>query len=468
MGNALPRAVALLLLPLYTTVLSPAEYGELSLLLSLGVAASFAFTQGVDSSLFRFAYGLEDLRERHAYALASWGRVVRNAPLIALGIGVLCVPLAAALPLIGIADLALVLLGYGLIAIGTYIPLSVMRVEERVGDFLRLTAFSTVATSGLTVAMVVGFDWGVRGWLVATAVAAAATIAFAARLIGAPRRDERFDGLVGDSVAAGRPLVPHYLSHWGLQFADRAVLAGLVAPSALGVYGLAGNFAVPGLVLVQGVAQALMPRYGRLAANPSSAQEISAFASAVRKQVVVVATSTALLACILPLVIRAVTPNAYHEASTVVIWLVLGYGLLGLYYIPSNMLAVTHGRPRFLAFITVACAGVNVAIVVAVSQPDNIVAAAAATPIAYFLLLCGTLALERYETRGEVRTFTFPASFTVATAGSSLVAFSCFQLVVGGASPLYGLLASVGTASAVLGFVVDAGLRRSREVRSRG
>src|SRR6478735_8779237 len=70
-ANAAPRLLSFLFLPLYTRALSPAEYGRLSLILVIAVAASFVLASGLDVAIFRIYFDLraEDARKRFVDSL---------------------------------------------------------------------------------------------------------------------------------------------------------------------------------------------------------------------------------------------------------------------------------------------------------------------------------------------------------------------------------------------------------------
>lgn len=179
----LPRLATFLLLPVYTRFLRPEQFGILAVLEVLAVYFSVLVGGGLSSALLRFY---------HAEDGGDWRDQVFTATLGAtLLVSLLFIPVAAPLLpeaarlLFGQGDLApLILLALITAALDTttIVCQTLFRVREEAGRVLRLSLLRVALQIPLSLALVVGLDFGVLGVLIANLVAVGSTFV----LLGAP------------------------------------------------------------------------------------------------------------------------------------------------------------------------------------------------------------------------------------------------------------------------------------------
>ena len=267
---AVQRGIIFLLLPVYTRVLDPAAYGQLSVLLAIAALASILLSCGLDTAFFRSYFALRgDPERQQRFVTTVWVFLLvvppAGAAVVTLGVA----PLLASMQGLSPAVLAMAMAGAAIFVSATVVPLSLLRAEERLRDFVVLSAVTSVATAGFTLIAVVPLHGGVMGWLIAVVAANLVTLAVAVRLIPL-RLSGGFDrGLVAAALALGLPLVPHVLAHWGLGVSNRVVLGGMVSSAKVGIYALAANLALPVAIVMQSMGNAVMPTYARAASEPA-------------------------------------------------------------------------------------------------------------------------------------------------------------------------------------------------------
>ncbi len=395
LGSAVPRAIGLLTLPIYTHVLGPQEYGTFALLVAISTAVAIVFGLGLDVAIFRLYFQLAtDPVGQRRFVGTVW-TVLMVVPIsAAFVIGLVSWPFVSGARFTPL-ELLLALVGAAMAVASSTAPLAVLRAEQRLRAFVLLTTVSTVASVGLALLFVVGFRWGVAGWLGAAIIASALTLAVSIRVVPfePPRPFDR--PLLRNALGFGAPLVPHAFAHWALQVADRVVIAGIVTQAALGVYSLASNLALPVLMLVQAVNYAFMPTYARARIGEESQRQL---ADMVVLQAVLVALICSACALLAPPFIELATPASYHAATELVPWIVLGYGFLGLYFIPMNGISLGGGRTRFAAVTSISAAALNIGSLYAFVPAGGIHAAAIAAAVAYAVLL---IAVFLYARRPE-------------------------------------------------------------------
>lgn len=387
-ANALQRALLFALLPLYTRAMPPAEYGALSVLMAISTGFAILFAFGLDLSIFRTYFELEDQPDHHQRFIDSIWRFLTYVPVAtSLVLGGLAWLLIGDIGYVHGYDILLALVSAGVLVAATTVPLGLLRAQQRLPQYIAVTAAGAVGTGGLTALFVVALHLGVAGWFMGTTLANGIAFGVAATVIPWRRRASFDRVTVRKSVLFGLPLIPHFLSHWALNLADRLVLAGIVAGGALGVYSLAANLAVPAMVVVQSVNHAFMPTYARAGvASDGLGDELR---SVVGLQVAIVATTCVSVALVAPPFIHAVAPTSYGEAASLVGWLVLGYAFLGLYYIPMNGATLGAGRNRWAWVVTVFSAATNLGLIGGFAPSHGVRAAAIASAVGYLVLLIG-------------------------------------------------------------------------------
>lgn len=434
--SAFQRGIIFLLLPVYTRVLDPAAYGRLSVLLAIAAAAIILLSCGMDTAFFRGYFALREEPERQQrFVTTVWVFLLVVPAAAAALLTLAAAPFFANSDVVPAGELAVALAGAATFVSATVVPLALLRAEERLRDFVVLAAVTALATAGFTLVAVVALDGGVMGWLIAVVAANVVTLGVAVRLIplrlnaGVDRR------LLRGALALGLPLIPHVVSHWGLGISNRLVLAGIVSTSQVGVYALAANISLPVAIVMQSMGNAFMPTYARAATEKTAR---AALPNAIIVQFLMVLAVATLGTLTGPIAVRYLAPPEYSAAADLVPWIVAGYGLLGLYFLPMNAVALTEGRTGKVWIAALVAASVNLACLLALVPTLGLVGAGVAATIGYAVLLVGLGIYShgpgnpvRYEWKRMGRgMLVFGGVYTaaVATSGDQTVVDLCVRL----------------------------------------
>ncbi len=318
------KALTMLTLPLLTAILVPADFGRLELLSSAAEVGALFAGAGLVDTTYRFA-GAGDGASRRAAA-----EILGLASMVALaGIGLawlLAAPLAAAMPL-ATRPLECGLLGTA-VALEAVIavPLAYMRMRGQAGHYAVATALRSTLQAGLIAGGVVA-GWGIAGVLGAGAIA---SVIAAAALTS---RQAAQSGLViapfgwGRFLAYGMPLVGSGMASFLLGTADRWLLAGAVPAAALGQYGLAAKISLIAALLTQPFELWWYPRRIALLGAPGGKERSARIVTIGATLTVLAAAATSVGG---PLLIRLLTPAAYHSAAAFVPWLAAALALQSL------------------------------------------------------------------------------------------------------------------------------------------
>jgi O-antigen/teichoic acid export membrane protein len=256
-ASVLSKVIAVALLPLYTSYLSPADYGAAEVLFAAVVAASIVIRFGVIEAVLRFYYKAgEDPARVVATSFAALFWFGTAAALIALPFAG---PISEALLNRPAPDLArIAIAGLWVLTLHEYL-LTLFRLEERARAFFAVTIANVLVAIALTVVLVVGEDEGARGLLLGSYLSGAA---FVVGLIVLHRRRlslwiER--PLLRRMLRFGLPTMPAELSLYALNFVDRIIIVRTVGLAEAGLYSLAVKFAQAVNVLARGFQLAWPP-----------------------------------------------------------------------------------------------------------------------------------------------------------------------------------------------------------------
>jgi O-antigen/teichoic acid export membrane protein len=384
LASAGQRVLAFVLLPLYTTVLSSSEYGRLGLLLTLQTGAAVVFTLGMDNGLIRQFFQLEgNPAAQHRLVITAWNFLALTALGLSAVVGLFLFAFVPSTPAFHPAEGALAVLGAAIFVGATIVPLTMLRIEQRLKDYMVLTAVTGLSSSALAVLFVVVLRLGVAGWIGASLLANALTLVAALFIIPWGRVDPYDRRGLYAALKLGIPLVPHAAAGWSLQLADRIILASLVVTSSLGVYTLAANLSLPVFVLLQGLNLGFLPSY---ASTRNEAGAVRELRNTVSLQVALTLLIGCLVAMLGPPFVSVLSP-AYAGAASSVPWIVLGYVFLGIYLIPMNFISMVVGRTTFVWPLTLLAAAANIGTIYLLVPYYGILGAAKASAIGYFVLL---------------------------------------------------------------------------------
>ena len=239
-ADVIPYLINFLLLPVFTTYLSPTDYGALSILLLFGVLTKIFFRSGLDSGFFRIYYEQKEEHQRKTLATTLF--------VSALGISAslfgLCALLAVPIGHLLLGDefaSAQVATWVVLVALDTlvntfaFVPMNLFRVQEKPKWFTIMTLFRSAINISLKVFFIVS-GWGVSGLLWADLIA---SIVFIAALTPTLIRNLTFEfsaPMLRNAAAFGLPKVPHGIAHQVLNLSDRKLIEVFLTLSASGLY----------------------------------------------------------------------------------------------------------------------------------------------------------------------------------------------------------------------------------------
>ncbi len=385
-GGLVSRVIAVLLLPVYTRYLSPADYGQIETLLALTTVMGLLLRAGITSAFFRFYFDVDDDRGRLRVLRTSFWFTMGGGTLGLAFLLLLAGPISTLL--FGTSEAADLVRasGVALWATVNYEQLTALfRVEERSTAFVAASLANVLLTIGLTLLLVVVLEQGPLGVIVGNF---SGTLMVYLVLLGY-RREQlglEFDrGLLREMNRFGLPLVPTALFLWVTNFSDRFFLVKLADVAEAGLYSV-GVRVASAMVLLLTAFRLAWPAFAYSIKDEDEARRTYAY---VLTYLTVVTAWVALaLSLLAPWIVDLLAAESFAESSRVVGPLAFSTVAYAAYIV----VAIGVGRARRTQFnwvVTGVAALVNVALNLALIPAYGMIGAAIATVAAYATMAVG-------------------------------------------------------------------------------
>lgn len=234
----------IVLTPLYTRVLQPADYAVLDTLMTLGFLVTTLATLGLNAAMGMFFY---DQGPEHQQ------KVIVSAAALGL-ISALCMALLLALSAMPLAQLLMADTYWaGLIRLTAFnLPFAILaavfnsalRLQFAVKRANILSLMAILLTVTLNIGFVLGLRWGVTGIMLTTVIVTLLQVLIGGIMLLPALRTRPNAALMRLLAAAGPGLMLGGLAYWALAYADRLILPMFgVTLQDRGLYAIAAKLA---------------------------------------------------------------------------------------------------------------------------------------------------------------------------------------------------------------------------------
>ncbi len=350
------RGIGLLLLPIYTRYLSPADYGVVEMLTLLYTLLNLVLPLEVSQAVARFSADIKKPSEKSPYlSTAFWFTALVFLVVVIFAfswpesmqavLGVTNSP--QLLPLASLAMLANALL---------YLVLNQLRWNLQAAAYSWVSIFFSSCIAIISVLLIAVFNLGVMGFVWAQLLASLFSLAAGMRLL---RRSSpiqvRFDSQkFREMTAFSAPLVLSSISVYATLYADRWMLSVWMGLDAVGVYSVAYRIASIVGLLVTGYQLALTPLIYSQYKEPQTPANIQRI---FQYFLFGALTIIALIAGFAQEVVGILAGPEFLAATSVAPWVALGVVLANLYvFAPGLFLAK---RTKRIALLNVLAAVTN-------------------------------------------------------------------------------------------------------------
>lgn len=262
-GGALAKAVPFLMLPVYTRLLDPAEYGRLELLLLIGAFLGGIIRMGMDTAQTYFFFRARDEGHDAQSEVVStvlgwhllWGAIVVLAA-TALAPAFNQIIFAGELELHHFVLAFVNIFTITVLAQGT----ELFRLSYRPFDNIGATLTNAVLAAALAFSLMVFLNMGIAGYLLGGATAAAVTAVWVwFRLRGYLGFPQGLRERLPKLLRFGVPFLPAMLATYLLNSIDRWFLSHFHSMGSVGIYAVSAKVALVFSTLVLLAMKGFMP-----------------------------------------------------------------------------------------------------------------------------------------------------------------------------------------------------------------
>ena len=338
-------ATTFLLLPVYTRVLSPSDYGVLALVLVLEAVLKPVYRWGLDTSFLRLHYDCRSDEERRRLA----GTIILFLIGANGGLTLLLLGLAPTIngALFGgqnhVTTLSL-LFANGFIGSFIFLPLTRLQIQEKSRAYATLTFVRSLGTIVLRLVFVVGLRWNVTGIVLADVMISTLMVAGLSRSINTMTTWRFSRSVARKMLQFGLPRASQGILHQGMAMSDRFFLTLYFPLEQVGVYLIGISIASVVKLYPAAFSTAWMPfafDSMRRSDAPRLFGRLASYAFAV------LSFLTLALACLAGPVVELMTPNAFHAAARVVPLLALGMAIQSTSILLSTSINVAKRTPAY-------------------------------------------------------------------------------------------------------------------------
>lgn len=311
-GSALVlmKSMSLIMVPVFTHFLEPADYGRLDVLQTLANLFSILIAFGLSEALFRFCGEHTDIDQRKRTAAGIFGLAI----IIGLVSAVLtqaAAPLLANLLPANVTELQVrLILGSLAVSGAILVPMSWLRMQEQAFGYALASAGCALVQAALS-AVLLYLGYGIEGVLFSglLCMSCLAIILFVYQVketgirlpIASYPRYGHFGGVL--TFAGFSAFIIDSFPRW--------ILASSVGPAEMATFALAAKLAVIAGFLTQPFDMWWMPRRFTVLHEKDG---LAKCARAAESGIMVAMTAAILVGASAPLIITALTPTSYHGA----------------------------------------------------------------------------------------------------------------------------------------------------------
>ena len=383
-GNVLSKTIAVFLIPVYTRVLTPGDYGVVSISNVLYTLLMLFLNLGTSSALFRYYHEAADDAERKDYVTGAFWLLMGTATLIVALAMLAAGPLAQLL--FGSADKAAFVRMTALwcfMSAFPLVPLAIFRAEGKPRLFISVTVGSFLVNVVMTIIFIVVLRRGALGVIessvVATSMVAVAILAFLARRVTLRPSLSHVRAI----LSFGLPLVPFGLGMLVMNMGDRVILNRIAGATETGLYSLGYTAGMlVNLVLVQPFQTAWWPMVFASHKEEGAAERFGR----VLTYLLFIGLAMALYLGVLAReAIQIIAARPFWASYNVTFWVALAYVMYGVFYCVSvgSLLA---GRSRHFTPLALIGAGTALAGYFVLIPPFGRLGAAWATLLGFTVM----------------------------------------------------------------------------------
>lgn len=358
-GSMMIPMTGLIMLPIFTNYLTPAEYGIMTTVQTLVAMLQLFLLLALNGAITRFFYDFLDQPEKQKEYLGS---IFIFVLIFSTSVATILIFFSNSVGSLLFKNIPInpfyfYLIGLSWLTALSALPMALFRAQEKAGLFVLINVVKALFVMGITAYLIVGRGLGAESVLISQVL-----ITFVVVLLtfGMQLKFLKFSLnliFVKQSLIFSLPLLPHVASAWIIKSSDLFILEKFVDISHLGIYALAAQISAVLALFYTSINSALIPRYTKLKkyGNEIVANKL------LKLFFYIVLIFGVMSIPIASLGIFLITSNDYHGAIHLIPFLIFGTILNGLYFIPVAKLFY-HKKTKVIAISSSYAAFFNILI----------------------------------------------------------------------------------------------------------
>ena len=239
-GNVASRLISFFLVPLYTNILTTAEYGVVDLVNTLCTVLAPILILNINEAVMRFALDKG----------ANYKKIMSTGLTVFVGAifgGILVIPASSLFP--EVAQYSTYIYFYTVTLAGSQLFLCYLRGKENIAFYSVGSVLQTMTIALFNILFLAVLHKGIKGYFLAYIISNIITILFAfiAGNVREVIRDYKFDIKLTKAMAAySVVLIPNTFMWWIMNSSDRVMVTSIIGVAANGIYAV--SYKLPSLV----------------------------------------------------------------------------------------------------------------------------------------------------------------------------------------------------------------------------
>ncbi|RMF09943.1 MAG: polysaccharide biosynthesis protein [Candidatus Neomarinimicrobiota bacterium] len=236
LGHILSRIITFLLLPLYTNVFTPEEYGLISLAYTFLGFMNVILHYGLDAALMKY-YVPAEAEERKTILTTAWGSFLVSSGAFAVISFLFRSPLSRVILGGDFPRYMGYVIGILVLDVLWSVPMLIFRSEQKPIRFFAFSLFNVLASLGLNLLFVLRLGWGIEGVFASNLVTSATLFLLTFPALLARMRWSGFSSATWKRLMRfGLPFLPSGIFAMIMELADRYLLLYFTDTDTVGLY----------------------------------------------------------------------------------------------------------------------------------------------------------------------------------------------------------------------------------------
>lgn len=383
------RFLTFLLVPFYTNIFPPSEYGIITNLYAFVALMNIIFIYGMDAAYLKYAGGNDEAKDTYSTPYIS---VAAVGIVLSLMIYLIRTPIVEVL---GIPDSSRYLINYIPVILFidaiSAIPFIKLRLERKAKTFAYLKVFNIIVNVILNLILILKFKWGIEAVFVSNLAASAVTyLMLLPSVIKNLKLIFNFEFLK-QLLKFGLPYLPAGFAMMLIQVVNRPILESLTDLKTLGIYQANYKLGIFMMLFVNMFQYAWQPFFLQ-ESKEENAKEI--FSKVLTYFTLTAATILIILTFLIedivqfPVFGKTLIGSDYWGGIHIVPIILLAYLFNGLYVVFTAGIYIKE-KSNYVPLVTGVSAALNIAANFLLIPILGITGAALATLLSYFVMAAG-------------------------------------------------------------------------------